>query len=247
MVHTRTTITTAAGVLVAGSALFASPALAATDGPAAPSGSIAVKTSVTGNTLTYTLSVWGNQSQFVDSLGVAFWSPEAEFTRIDFGDGTTPIGSDGGDEHCRPGTPTKPFTLTMPTMRHTYAKPGTYTLTARSAYCGANGDTPLMKKYTVTIPAAGTSTTQRPTTLPGSATHKAPATHAPATTTGPATQTAPAAPAAKAPTGAGSAVGPKVQTDRVAAADDTTLIAAAGAGLATVLAGAGLLARRRQR
>lgn len=147
---TNSILTAAATVALVGSAAFIAPGTASAAGAA--SGTINLRHSVTVKTLTFELNVSGTQYQYADENGTLFSNPEPDGTRIDFGDGSLPDGSDGGAETCRPGTNTNAYSFKGAQQTHTYAEAGTYTVTVPSGYCGAQGRSELTKKYTVVVP-----------------------------------------------------------------------------------------------
>jgi len=60
-------------------------------------------------------------------------------TRLNFGDGSPPTGSDGGAVHCLEGAALAPVDMTWSyegAFAHTYAAPGTYTATFTVSVCG---------------------------------------------------------------------------------------------------------------
>lgn len=75
-------------------------------------------------------------------------------TRVDFGDGTAPGGTDGGFVACRAGAPLVPIHMSWmdvpPSFAfdHDYARPGAYTVTFTVRVCGL-GD--VKKRIAVTI------------------------------------------------------------------------------------------------
>lgn len=125
-----------------------------------PSGTASLNPIVSGQSLMYTLSVAGNQYQYTYEDGKLFTNPNPTGFNIDFGDGQAD-GGDGGIMDCKPGTKLSPFNMTLGTRRHTYAKPGTYTVTVTSGYCGAKGVEPIKKTYKVTVPSKS-STADKP-------------------------------------------------------------------------------------
>ena len=107
--------------------------------PRAPSPQVnLVRTSPAGaRDVTVTATVTGTVPQE--------WSPQdnqflqlatgsTRFTRINWGDGTTPGGSDGGIVSCRAGAPLVTLQETFHES-HTYAAPGSYTVTFVTATC----------------------------------------------------------------------------------------------------------------
>jgi hypothetical protein len=60
-------------------------------------------------------------------------------TRIDYGDGSPPVGSDGGSVVCRDGAPLVPLHMAwrgQASLTHAYGKPGRYTVTFSVRVCG---------------------------------------------------------------------------------------------------------------
>jgi len=60
-------------------------------------------------------------------------------TRVDYGDGSLPGGSDGGAVACKAGAPLVPLHMTWANaaaFTHTYAKAGSYTVTVSVRVCG---------------------------------------------------------------------------------------------------------------
>lgn len=72
------------------------------------------------------------------------------YTDVTFGDGEQ-IGSDGGEMTCSAKDPVNPIRMNFGPGPHTYAKPGTYTITFATAYCGDKGGVKTSTTRTVTI------------------------------------------------------------------------------------------------
>lgn len=109
-------------------------------------------TSVNGSTLTYTYSASGSQHLYRSQLNSSiFTSPNSRGVVIDFGDGSETDGADLGPAQCMPKSPLAPFSDKLPTHTHTYAAPGTYTVTTTTYYCGDSGPASKSTTQKVTI------------------------------------------------------------------------------------------------
>lgn len=119
-----------------------------------------VTTKVTGNTVTLGYQAEGFQyMKMADGKGYS--DGESAGYTIDFGDGTPSTGGNGmGGSTCATSGVSDQFKDNVTTgLKHTYAKPGTYTITATGYYCGPTGNNSETKKYKVTVGADGTTTT----------------------------------------------------------------------------------------
>lgn len=223
------------GLAVAlGAAVFAPAAQAATG----PYMNVDLKTAVNGNTVTLTYTDSGRQYYLTDGE-TSFSSKESMGYQIDYGDNSIPDGANGGGgATCKTSGPLAPFSGSTGTqLKHTYAKPGTYTIKVTGYYCGktgGEGQASVTKKITVTV--GGNSTAQ-----PGTG-------H---TTNGVAAPTAGSAPAT-APKGssadkaASGKTGPRVETDSVEQGNTNNVAVLAGGAALVVAGGAGVVMRRRQ-
>lgn len=156
MFRTSRMAPTVAAASAMGIMALAAPAHAGTNVPGI---NVEVTTKVSGNTVT--LTYLGEGSQFMKMAdGKAYSDGESAGFDIDYGDGTPVTGGDGmGGSTCASSGETTTFKDKVTGLKHTYAKPGTYTITVTGYYCGTTGNDGLTKKYKVTVGADGTTTT----------------------------------------------------------------------------------------
>ena len=243
MITTRTA--SSLGLAVAlGAAVFAPAAQAATG----PYMNVDLKTAVNGNTVTLTYTDSGRQYYLTDGK-TTFSSEESMGYQIDYGDNSIPDGANGGGgATCNTSGPLAPFSDSTGTwLKHTYAKPGTYTITATGYYCGKSagkGQASVTKKLIVTV--GGNS---KPQPAPsGNASAQPRPDH---TTSGVAAPTVGSAPAtgpkgSSASKAASGKTGPRVETDSVEQGNTDNVAVLAGGAALVVAAGAGVAMRRRQ-
>ena len=131
----------------------------ASTSPAAPkaaSASLDVRKftyTLSGRTMTWQYVTSGKQHLFKDMVdGSTFTNPNSIGAVISFGDGAV-TGADAGALTCQPKTGLAPFHDTLPAQdeRHTYAKPGTYTVKVSTTFCGDAGPTTKTKSYRVVV------------------------------------------------------------------------------------------------
>ncbi|MDE9366109.1 hypothetical protein PZ938_10880 [Luteipulveratus sp. YIM 133132] len=72
------------------------------------------------------------------------------YTQVLLGDGEQ-YGSDGGSMTCSTKDPLRPIHTAFPAVPHTYAEPGTYTITFKVGYCGDKGGTTVTTTRKVTV------------------------------------------------------------------------------------------------
>lgn len=159
--------TTTFAIAAATAAVIAAPAANAADVSAKPS----FTAQVHGRTMTYKVSLDGTTHLAADG------TPAAPLDlSVDFGDQDGAPGGQGTAWSCtnKGSAPLHAFS----TGTHTYARPGTYTVTVHSAYCNDAAAATVVKgqdikeqatRYTVIIPATSSSPTTNPSpTKPGS-------------------------------------------------------------------------------
>ncbi|MGN6243746.1 MAG: hypothetical protein ACTHQ3_08735 [Motilibacteraceae bacterium] len=139
------------------SAPSASASLPVRRPPAAPVPSLDVELAVqpgsTASSVRLTARVHGQVPELYDGLtgkplGAANVEPTG--TRIDWGDGSMPGGSDGGDVVCRAAAPLVPLDETFGQgLEHTYPRPGTYTVTFTATACPPVGGVSRTAQITV--------------------------------------------------------------------------------------------------
>lgn len=78
-------------------------------------------------------------------------APHGATTSVDFGDGSSSQAGELGAMQCMPKTALAPFNDTFAGYTHTYAKPGTYTVTGTTTICGDNGPSTTTVTKTITI------------------------------------------------------------------------------------------------
>lgn len=83
-------------------------------------------------------------------------------TRVDWGDGGPQDGSDAGDVKCEPDAKLVELPTFRTSYRHTYGKPGTYTIAYDVGACPSPGQTTgtVVKTASVTVQAAGPTPSQ---------------------------------------------------------------------------------------
>lgn len=162
-----------------GAALLAAPAAHAQN--AGPWMDVSLATAVHGTTVDVTYTDKGAQYA-LDDDGTTWTPNESMGFELDYGDGSTPAGANGGGgASCRTSGAVHPFGMTTSAgLSHTYAKAGTYTITATGYYCGGGTQNEVTKTYRVTVGSAGTTKPQPEPTqpAPGSPTTGSPTVHA---------------------------------------------------------------------
>ncbi|AKU18286.1 hypothetical protein [Luteipulveratus mongoliensis] len=101
-----------------------------------------------GNDVSVTYGISGRVHAFVEG-----GDAQPTFTQVTYGDGQQD-GSDGGGVTCDPAGALRPINMKFGPLTHTYAKPGTYTVTFIIGYCGDKGATTATTTKTVTVAAA---------------------------------------------------------------------------------------------
>lgn len=115
--------------------------------------SVHLTRSVSGRTMTFHYADAGYQYRSISDEGDLFFSTESGGYQIDFGDGHGIGANGGGGSICTSATsgPVHRFQDRTPTMKHRYAKAGTYRVKVTGYYCGVGGQQSRTVTYSVTV------------------------------------------------------------------------------------------------
>lgn len=112
----------------------------------------ALTPTVSGLTMTFDYTSAGQQHLYrALPEGDVVASPNSAALSIDFGDGSLADGADLGSMECLPNSALAPFNDKLTGRTHTYAKPGTYTVTTKVTICGDAGAQEETKTFAVTV------------------------------------------------------------------------------------------------
>lgn len=138
-------------------AAIAALACAAPAQAAGVSAKAGLQYTVKGQSVTFTPTLTGTQHTVVtepDGKEMALGDPLT--LSLDYGDGSMGTGGDSGAVSCTDHGAT-PLRFKAPTSTHTYAKPGTYTVTVKAAYCGDGGERQTVNTTKITVGSTGTT------------------------------------------------------------------------------------------
>lgn len=141
-------------------AALAALACAAPAQAAGVSAKAGLQYTVKGQSVTFTPTLDGTQHTVVtepEGKEMALGDPLT--LSLDYGDGSMGTGGDSGAVSCTDHGAT-PLHFKAPTSTHTYAKPGTYTVTVKAAYCGDGGERQTISTTKITVGSTGSTTTK---------------------------------------------------------------------------------------